>query len=224
MLELRNASRLYYMGDDTIHALDNFSYSFENKSMYALSGPSGSGKTTLLNIVGGMDILTSGEVYLNGKNIENFTEKDLSRYRFKEIGYIFQSFDLISVLNVFDNIMLGCITGPRKLQMSRKEIIAATDEIIERLGLERWRKHKPSELSGGQRQRVAIARALVKKPSIILADEPTANLDSKNATAVIKLLMQLNEEMGTVCIVASHDQRIIEMIPNKIRLQDGRLI
>ena len=224
MLELKNASKLYKMGDDVIHALDNFTYSFQDRNMYALSGPSGSGKTTLLSIIGGMIPLTSGEVYLNGKNIEAFKENELASYRFKEIGFIFQSFDLISVLNVFDNIMLGCITGKKSMQMSKKEIVKETNEIIEKLGLGRWKKHKPSELSGGQIQRVAIARALVKKPSVILADEPTAALDTANAISVIKLLTELNSEYGTVCIVATHDNRVVDMIPNRIRLEDGRLV
>lgn len=224
MLIVKNVSKIYETAGDKIFALEDFSYTFEKGNIYVISGPSGSGKTTLLNIAGGIDVPTSGSVFLNGNNIQKYKDKALSDYRFKEVGFIFQSFELVPVLNVYENIKLGATIGPKNLQLPQKQIEQNTESMIKKLGLERWRKHKPNQLSGGQKQRVAIARALAKKPSIILADEPTASLDSHNAELVIKTLKELNKEMNTICIISSHDKRVINMIDKNLILEDGKLI
>lgn len=222
MLELVDVSRIYEMGDDTVHALSGFSYTFHNGSMTVVSGPSGSGKSTLLNLIGAMDVPTSGDIRLDGRSIVNTSDKDASAYRFNNIGYIFQQFRLVPVLDVFENILLGAIAGESR-RKDRKVLEKDVEEIMERVGLSDRRHHRPSELSGGQQQRVAIARALVKKPSIILADEPTASLDSVTAEDIMSLLGKLNKELGSICIVATHDKRIVDRVGDKIRLEDGRI-
>ncbi len=222
MLELVDVSRIYEMGDDTVHALSGFSYTFHNGSMTVVSGPSGSGKSTLLNLIGAIDVPTSGDIRLDGRSIVNTSDKDASAYRFNNIGYIFQQFRLVPVLDVFENILLGAIAGESK-RKDRKALEKDVELIMERVGLSDRRHHRPSELSGGQQQRVAIARALVKKPSIILADEPTASLDSATAEDIMSLLGELNKELGSICIVATHDKRIVDRVGDRIRLEDGRI-
>lgn len=223
MLELQNITRIFKVGNEEVHALNDFSYRFENSSLTLISGPSGSGKSTLLKIIGALDNPTSGKVYLDGKDIVHLSDKDASFYRFKEIGFIFQSYQLVSSLNVLDNVMLGATIGGRITKGEYKILIDKAYEIIDKVGLSDRIKHKPNELSGGQQQRVAIARALVKNPSIILADEPTANLDSKNAMKIIELLQNLNKEKSTICIIATHDNKIGEMIEQRVCLEDGKI-
>ncbi len=224
MLVLKAVSKQYEVGGEIVYALSDFSYNFENGSINVVSGPSGSGKTTLLRLLGALEEPTSGEILLDNKSITHLKDRDASLFRFRDVGFIFQSYQLVAGLNVFDNVMLGATVGGKIPGVNEKELKDRALQLIDDIGLRDRIKHKPSELSGGQQQRVAIARALVKNPKIILADEPTANLDSTNAKKTIELLKNMNIINNSICIVATHDPQIYEMIDNKINLHDGRLI
>lgn len=224
MLVLNSVLKQYEVGCEIVHALTEFTHSFEDGSITVVSGPSGSGKTTLLRLIGALENPTRGEILLDGKSIIHLNDKDASLYRFRDVGFIFQSYQLVAGLNVFENIMLGATVGGRLEGYNEKELKNQTLQIINEIGLADRIKHKPNQLSGGQQQRVAIARALVKKPRIIIADEPTANLDSENAALIIELLKAMNANYKSICVVATHDPQILGMIENKIYLHDGRIV
>ncbi len=225
------------MGDVTVPALKDISFSIEEGEFACLSGPSGSGKSTLLNIIGLIDVPSAGQVLLNGKDIyKDFTLGDdvklpsrldavLTDVRRQELGFIFQNFNLVPVLNVEENIALPLKLGPNRVvsEMNPAQKKEWVDFLIETVGLTNWKKHKPSELSGGQRQRVAVARALVTKAGIILADEPTANLDQKNGDQILELMKKLNEELHTTFVFSTHDAKIVSMCNHVIRIMDGNL-
>lgn len=237
LVELKNISKIYQMDKVQVRAVDNASFSIEQGEFVAISGPSGSGKSTLLNIIGLTDIPNSGSVILNG--IDVYKDIDLSKnktiplkldsrltdLRRQQLGFIFQTFNLIPVLNVYENICMPLEIGssPAKDTMTKKELAEWTDFLIETVGLTDWKKHKPSELSGGQRQRVAIARALVTKCPIILADEPTANLDSTNGDQILDLMQKLNQELKTTFIFSTHDAKIVQMANHVIKIRDGKI-
>lgn len=237
-VELKNISKNYFMGDVTVQALKDVSFSINAGEFACLSGPSGSGKSTLLNIIGLIDLPTSGQVLLNGKNIYDSVElkdglklkgkldAELTDLRREELGFIFQNFNLVPVLNVEENINLPLKLGESRVvrEMSASQKKEWVDFLIETVGLTQWKKHKPSELSGGQRQRVAVARALVTKAGIILADEPTANLDQKNGDQILELMKKLNEELGTTFIFSTHDAKIVNMCNHVIRIMDGSVV
>ena len=237
IVELRNVSKFYQMEKVTVKAVDDISFSIEQGSFCAISGPSGSGKSTLLNIIGLTDLPSSGTVLLNGidiyKGIDlNKTHRiplsidsKLTDYRRNLLGFIFQTFNLIPVLNVYENIVIPLHLGdsPALNSMSKKEQEEWVDYLIETVGLTNWKKHRPSELSGGQRQRVAIARALVTKCPVILADEPTANLDSTNGDQILDLMQKLNKELKTTFIFSTHDQKIVSMANQVIKIKDGKI-
>jgi putative ABC transport system ATP-binding protein len=205
------------MGAVSIEALRGVDLGVDKGEMMAITGVSGSGKSTLLNLVGGMDRPDAGSIEVDGENIARYSNARLTAFRAVKIGFIFQNFNLISVLNVYDNIVV-----PMKLKGQRYDK-AKVLELIERVGLTRFAKHRPEELSGGQRQRVAIARSLVHNPPYVLADEITANLDTSTATSIIGLLKELNRDFGVTIIFASHDQRILDGIERKVALEDGVL-
>ena len=237
IVELRNVSKFYQMEKVTVKAVDDISFSIEQGSFCAISGPSGSGKSTLLNIIGLTDLPSSGTVLLNGINIYNgidlnkthriplSIDSKLTDYRRNLLGFIFQTFNLIPVLNVYENIVIPLHLGdsPALNSMSKKEQEEWVDYLIETVGLTNWKKHRPSELSGGQRQRVAIARALVTKCPVILADEPTANLDSTNGDQILDLMQKLNKELKTTFIFSTHDQKIVSMANQVIKIKDGKI-
>ena len=237
IVELRNVSKFYQMEKVTVKAVDDISFSIEQGSFCAISGPSGSGKSTLLNIIGLTDLPSSGTVLLNGIDIYNgidlnkthriplSIDSKLTDYRRNLLGFIFQSFNLIPVLNVYENIVIPLHLGdsPALNSMSKKEQEEWVDYLIETVGLTNWKKHRPSELSGGQRQRVAIARALVTKCPVILADEPTANLDSTNGDQILDLMQKLNKELKTTFIFSTHDQKIVSMANQVIKIKDGKI-
>ncbi len=214
IVELRNVSKIYQMEKVAVKAVDDVSFSIEAGNFCAISGPSGSGKSTLLNLIGLTDLPTSGSVILNGIDIYEginlskthkiplSIDSKLTDLRRNLLGFIFQTFNLIPVLNVYENISIPLHLGdsPALQNMSKKEQNEWVDYLIETVGLTDWKKHRPSELSGGQRQRVAIARALVTKCPVILADEPTANLDSTNGDQILALMKKLNEELKTTFI------------------------
>ncbi len=237
IVELRNVSKIYQMEKVAVKAVDDVSFSIEAGNFCAISGPSGSGKSTLLNLIGLTDLPTSGSVILNGIDIYEginlskthkiplSIDSKLTDLRRNLLGFIFQTFNLIPVLNVYENISIPLHLGdsPALQNMSKKEQNEWVDYLIETVGLTDWKKHIPSELSGGQRQRVAIARALVTKCPVILADEPTANLDSTNGDQILALMKKLNEELKTTFIFSTHDQKIVNMANQVIKIRDGKI-
>ena len=208
----------YRLGKTSVRALRDITLEIKSGSFACVAGPSGSGKTTLLNMIGLIDTPTSGTVHVAGEDIQGFPEKLRTRYRSRTLGFIFQSFNLLPVLDVFENVHLPLILH-RELSVQEKR--DRVMEMIGAVGLDTHLRHKPFELSGGQRQRVAIARALVTHPYIVLADEPTANLDSHTGTEVLDLMESINRSRGTTFIFSSHDPRVMERAARVIRLHDG---
>ncbi|MBP5251670.1 MAG: ABC transporter ATP-binding protein [Treponema sp.] len=237
-VELKNISKIYNMDKVQIKAVDDVSFSINKGEFAVISGPSGSGKSTILNMISLGDFPSSGSVFLNGRDIYkgmDFSgitkvppalDRKLTYLRRNNIGFIFQSFNLIPVLNVRENIEFPLTLGssPAADRMSEKELKEWVSYLIETVGLTEQENHKPSELSGGQRQRVAIARALSTKAPVILADEPTANLDSTNGEQILALMKKINSELGTTFIFSTHDQKIVSMANHVIKLKDGKII
>ncbi|MDY4610159.1 MAG: ABC transporter ATP-binding protein [Sphaerochaetaceae bacterium] len=225
MVQLKHVSKTYRMGKVEVPALQDVTLDINYSSFIAVAGPSGSGKSTLLNLIGCVDTATSGDILFESMDTRTeMNDSMLSDVRFTRIGFIFQSFNLIASLNVMENILMGAIVGMRNDRRPMSEYQANAKELIRKLGLVGWENHRPAELSGGQRQRVAIARALVKKPLLVLADEPTANLDSQVGKDIVGLMKQLNKEYGTTFVFATHDDRIMELADQHIRLLDGRIM
>lgn len=220
-IKLINVTKNYHLGKTVVSALQNINLNISKGEFTVIAGPSGSGKTTLLNLIGCVDVATSGEVHVSGEQTNNLKETDLTKLRLHSIGFIFQSFNLIPVLNVYDNIEFPLLL---RKDISKTERVKATKEFIEKVGLTNFTKHRPSELSGGQRQRVAIARALVSNPKIILADEPTANLDSHTGNSIIELMKNINKDLKTTFVFSTHDEKIIQQAKRVIRLHDGQII
>jgi len=220
IVSIRNATKDYRLGKVTVPALRGVSLDVNSGEFLSIAGPSGSGKTTLLNLIGCVDTPTSGVVEVAGENTTTLGERALTRLRLYTIGFIFQSFNLVSVLDVYRNVEL-----PLLLQrtLSSKERAARVLTLLDRVGLKEYIKHRPSELSGGQRQRVAIARALVTRPKLVLADEPTANLDSVTGQNILDLMRELNHADGTTFIFSTHDARVMSFAHTIVRLADGKL-
>lgn len=217
MLEVRNASKIYGEGPTRVVALDNVSLQVENGNFIAVMGPSGSGKSTLLNIMGGLDQLSSGEVILDGKRIDGYDENALVYIRRGKIAYVFQQYHLLPSLTAMENVLMPLIfAGDSK---NEKDAL----DILKRVGLEKRADHKPSQLSGGEQQRVAIARALVTSPGLILADEPTGNMDQKTGNEILELFKELNEE-GRSIVMVTHSADIARHAKEIINLQDGQII
>lgn len=216
-IELRNVVKNYELGKTKVQALRGINLSIEKSEMIGVVGPSGSGKSTLLNLIGCIDTATSGTVQIEGRDTAQMTDQEMTLLRRQKIGFIFQSFNLIPVLTAEENIELPLIT----FDISRNDRKKKVDEMLSLTGLEEFKKHRPDELSGGQRQRVAIARALVTKPSIVLADEPTANLDWENGNRILEAMKKLREQFSTIFIMATHDPRVLSFIDRKLFLEDG---
>lgn len=237
ILELQGVSKIYQMGKTSVNAVSEATFSVEQGEFACISGPSGSGKSTLLNLIGLIDLPTSGKLILDKtdvygeialsalKNIPRKLDRRMTELRRLHLGFIFQNFNLIQVLNVRENVELPLRLGhlPQNRAMNVAQQTEWVDYLIETVGLTGWKKHKPSELSGGQRQRVAIARALSTKAPIILADEPTANLDSKNGDQILQLMKKLNRELKTTFIFSTHDAKIVEMCDHVIKIKDGNI-
>jgi len=216
--EFRNIWKTYQMGSTLLHALQDVNFVIEKGEMVAIMGPSGSGKSTLLNLLGCLDTPTRGQYLLGGRDISTYNDDELSDIRSREIGFIFQSYNLIQQLNVVENIEI-----PLYYQgISEHESYERAVALAERVGLSHRLTHVPTELSGGERQRVGIARALASSPLIVLADEPTGNLDSKTGQQIMTLLHELSEE-GVTLIIVTHDPRIAEEVDRTLRLSDGRM-
>ena len=220
IVELKNVKKTYMLGKTEVLALRGLSFSIERGDFAAIAGPSGSGKTTILNMVGCIDTPTEGDVYVEGEDVAVLPDKELTRFRLNKIGFIFQSFNLIPVLNVFENIEFPLLL---KRDIGRKERQELIMHFIEEVGLEERIRNKPAELSGGQRQRVAIARALVTRPVIVLADEPTANLDSETGHMIVDLMKEINRNEKTTFIFSTHDRHIMEHAGRVINIRDGML-
>ena len=217
ILRVENLCKTYGKDDNMVKALDNVSFSVSKGEFLAIIGPSGSGKSTLLHILGGVDRPTSGKVYMDGCDVYSQNEEQLAIFRRRQVGLIYQFYNLIPVLNVTENITLPVLMDGRKVNRDRLTELMTTLKLVGR------EKHLPNQLSGGQQQRVAIARAVVGKPSIILADEPTGNLDSKNGMEVMQLLSELNEE-GTTIVMVTHSKHDATYASRIINLFDGQVV
>lgn len=217
-IEMKGVTKNYELGKITVPALKGIDLTVDSGEFTVIAGPSGSGKTTILNLIGCMDTPSSGVVKIVGQETSKLKETELTELRLNKIGFIFQSFNLISVLDVVDNVEFPLLL---KKTLSKKERRDRALHFIEKVGLKEHLKHRPNELSGGQRQRVAIARALVSKPAIVLADEPTANLDSKTGQAIIDLMKEINATEKTTFLFSTHDHNIIRQVGRVISLKDG---
>jgi putative ABC transport system ATP-binding protein len=216
-ITVRNLVKDYPLGRTTVHALRGVDLAIERGEYLCVSGPSGAGKSTLLNILGLLDDATGGEFDFDGVAIAGLEPKALHRFRRERIAFIFQSFNLVPVLNAYENIEFPLLIKKVDAAERKRRIAQLTEEV----GIGEYLTHKPDELSGGQRQRVAIARALVTNPQVVFADEPTANLDSENGTAVLDLMRRLNREERTTFVIASHDQSVMSEADRMIRVVDG---
>jgi len=224
LIEVRNAKKDYPLGKTVVHALRGVSLTVEQGEFLSIVGPSGSGKTTLLNLIGCIDHPTEGEVLIQGKNTTSLSDKDLTSLRLSTIGFIFQTFNLIPVLNVRENVEFPLLLMKESSQLSSAEINTRVEKLIEAVGLKDFITHKPAELSGGQRQRVAIARALVTNPPLVLADEPTANLDSETGESILAIMRHLNETEHTTFIFSTHNPDVLKYATRIVKLKDGLII
>lgn len=218
LLQLKNVQKKYQLGDTLVHALRGLDLTIQLGDFTALIGASGAGKSTLLNIIGCLDQMDSGEYKIENTDVNKLNENDLCQLRNEKIGFIFQSFNLIAVLNVFENIELPLMIQPLLSPEDRKKRVL---QAIQDVGLQDFVYHMPNKLSGGQRQRVAIARALVTQPKLILADEPTANLDSKTAHKILDLMYDLNQNKKVTFLFCSHDEKLISRAARVIKIEDG---
>ncbi len=221
IVEAVDVAKVYQLGKTEVHALRHVDLRVERGEFLSIAGPSGSGKTTLLNLIGGVDVPTSGTVSVDGEDTSRLSERALTRLRLEHIGFIFQTFNLVAVLTVFQNVEFPLLLQGR---MTAKERKARVDGLLDAVGLAGHARHRPSELSGGQRQRVAVARALVGRPPIVLADEPTANLDSLTGGTIIDLMREMNRRDGTTFIFSTHDPKVMAHASAVVRLEDGRVV
>lgn len=210
--------KIYGQDENLVKALDNVDVNINEGEFVAIVGTSGSGKSTLLNMLGGLDKLTSGEVVINNKSLNNMTDEEITIFRRRNIGFIFQNYNLVPILNVYENIVLPIELDGMKID---EEFV---DSIIDTLGLKSKLTNMPNNLSGGQQQRVAIARALATKPAIILADEPTGNLDSKTSMDVIGLLKMTSQKFNQTMIMITHNEEIAQLADRVIRIEDGKVV
>lgn len=217
ILRVEHLSKIYGKGENEVRALDDVSFSIEKGQFVAIIGPSGSGKSTLLHILGGVDRPTSGKVFLEGQDIFAQNEDQLAIFRRRQVGLIYQFYNLIPVLNVTENITLPVLMDGRKVNQKRLE------DLLTTLSLKGREKHLPNQLSGGQQQRVSIGRALMNSPAVVLADEPTGNLDSKNSQEIVELLKLSNRQYGQTLIIITHDENIALQADRIITIEDGKI-
>lgn len=218
ILRAENLTKKYGKGESEVIAVDNVSFSVEKGEFLAIVGSSGSGKSTLLHLLGGVDRPTSGKVYVDGKDIYSLNDDNLAIFRRRQVGIIYQFYNLIPILNVEENITLPCDLDGNKVDEKR------LNELLKSLGLENRRKHLPNELSGGQQQRVSIGRAMINNPAIILADEPTGNLDSKSSEEIVELLKLTNKKYKQTIIMITHNLEIANEADRVITIEDGRIV
>jgi putative ABC transport system ATP-binding protein len=212
--------KTYRQGDEDIKALDHVSIEIDQGGFVCLSAPSGGGKTTLLNAIGGLDKPDSGEVYIAGQRIDNLSKGELAELRLRQIGFVFQAFNLIPVLTARENVeFVMQVQGVAASERQKRAV-----EILEEVGLAGLDDRRPSDMSGGQQQRVAVARAIVSRPALVLADEPTANLDSKTSDGLMELFRELNDHHNTTFVIATHDKRVMSYAKRLVRMLDGRIV
>ncbi len=217
ILKIENLTKVYGKGENEVRAVDNISFSVEKGEFLAIIGPSGSGKSTLLHIIGGVDRPTSGKVWMNGQDVYAQNEDQLAIFRRRQVGLIYQFYNLIPVLNVVENITLPVLMDGGKINKDR------LNELLKTLSLEQRKNNLPNQLSGGQQQRVSIGRALMTAPAVVLADEPTGNLDSKNSQEILELLKYSNKKYGQTLIIITHDESIALQADRVISIEDGKI-
>ncbi|MFZ1807290.1 MAG: ABC transporter ATP-binding protein [Cyclobacteriaceae bacterium] len=219
IISIQNVVKRFPVGDGEFTALKGINIEFEKGEFAGLVGPSGSGKTTLLNIIGSLDSPTEGNAIVMGKNISELSHRESAQLRNMHLGFIFQVYNLLPVYTVFENVEFSLLLQNRSATERKKAVM----ESLEWVGLQNMADKKPSKLSGGEGQRVAIARAMVKRPAIVLADEPTANLDAKNAHAILKTMKELNKELNTTFLFSTHDEKVMSYLDRIIHLEDGKV-
>ncbi|MDR1654633.1 MAG: ABC transporter ATP-binding protein [Treponema sp.] len=219
VVKAENLVKDYGLNGTTVHALQGVNLEFQGGEFSAIAGPSGSGKSTFLHLAGCLDTLSGGAMSIGGSDVSKLSKRQLALLRRNSIGFIFQAYNLIPVLSVEENIAFPLTL----LGVDKREIRERTEIVLKQVGLEGMEKRRPKEMSGGQQQRVAIARALVKKPALILADEPTANLDSKTGREILEIMLRLNESEGTTFIFSTHDQMVMDFARRIVRIRDGQV-
>ena len=217
LMQIQYLSKVYGQGENQVRAVDDISFTVEKGEFLAIIGPSGSGKSTLLHILGGVDCPTSGKVFVDGQDVYAQNEDQLAIFRRRQVGLIYQFYNLIPVLNVVENMTLPVLMDGRQVNQERLE------ELLDVLGLRGREKHLPNQLSGGQQQRVSIGRALMNAPAVVLADEPTGNLDSKNSQEIVELLKMSNKKYGQTLVIITHDENIALQAHRVIAIEDGRI-
>ncbi|MGP0564631.1 MULTISPECIES: ABC transporter ATP-binding protein [unclassified Nitrospina] len=217
MFLMQDVTKVYRVGEQDFTALHGISLEIENGSFMSFVGPSGSGKTTILNLLGGLDSPTSGEVRFQGRALSSMSRDELAAFRRDHVGFIFQSYNLLPVYDVYENVLFPLLL----MGKDENEVRQKVRDLVDRVGLSEQINKKPATLSGGQCQRVAIARALVKEPAVVLADEPTANLDAENSYHVLELMQKLNREIGAAFVFSTHDEKVTQYVRREIRLEDG---
>lgn len=220
MIKIENVSRNYKTGETVVKALKKVSLDIGAGEFLSIAGPSGSGKTTLLNLIGCIDAIDEGEITINGEKVTQMDKKEMTDFRRNNLGFVFQTYNLIPVLSAYENVAFVLSI----LNISEEETRSRTMELLKEVGLEGMEDRRPGKLSGGQQQRVAIARALIKNPQIVLADEPTANLDSKTGEEILKLMKKMNEKYKTTFIFSTHDQMVMDYASRLVQLHDGTII
>ena len=218
VLEITNLSKVYGCSENSVKALDGINLSVEDGELVAIVGKSGSGKSTLLHIIAGIDTPTNGEIFVNNKCLNQMNKDQLAEFRRKDVGIIYQFYNLVPVLNVEENIVFPSMLGKEKIDKDR------LDELLKAIDMEERRKHFPNQLSGGQQQRVAVGRVIYTNPSIILADEPTGNLDSKTGSEVVKCIVDLNRKYGKTVLIVTHDMQLANVANRIITISDGKIV
>jgi len=220
LIKIERLVKVYPVGGQEFTALHEISLDIEEQAFMSFVGPSGSGKTTLLNLIGGLDKPTSGEIHCRGKRLSTMSREELARFRREEIGFIFQTYNLLPVYSVYENVLFPLLLSGRREADVRRRVL----DLVERVGLGPETNKNPTQLSGGQCQRVAIARALVKNPSLVLADEPTANLDAENSMQVLELMRGMNQDLKAAFLFSTHDERVTRFAQREVGLEDGHVI
>ena len=220
LIKLNKGSKVFKVGEENFTALHEVSLEIESGAFMSFVGPSGSGKTTLLNLIGGLDVPTSGDIYFKESGLSSMSRQQMAQYRRENIGFIFQTYNLLPVYSVYENVLFPLLLKGSKEKNVRDRVM----DIVAKVGLSDQSKKRPSQLSGGQCQRVAIARALVKDPPLILADEPTANLDTENSLQILELMRELNRQYKAAVVFSTHDEKVTRFIRREVKLEDGRVL
>ena len=220
LISVKGVSKVFKVGEENFTALRDINLEIDSGSFMCFVGPSGSGKTTILNLIGGLDVPTAGNIFFKNTKLSAMNRNQMAQYRRKNIGFIFQTYNLFPVYSVYENILFPLLLSGSKEKDARERVM----NIINKVGLSDQVKKRPSQLSGGQCQRVAIARALVKDPLLILADEPTANLDSKNSLQILELMSELNKQYKAAVVFSTHDEKVTRYVRREVGLEDGKII